>query len=480
MSKANLPDGARLNAIAGDLRRRALAARMAGNRPAAVDLVRRSQLLHPGEPMLKNFEGLCLFEQDDRQGARSAFGQTLILDPGDAGAWRYTGILHFFEFRDIDARRAWRRSLALAPDSQATIRNLLQAERQGGRWQSAERAGRWSLVANPQDEAAAFDLGMLYLSLRRWSKGWPLYNRRIHMTGVKPRPDRFDLPFWDGRPDPALRLLLWTDQNVGDEMQFAQLMPELLERVGHVTLECDPRLVPLFRRSFPPIEAVPRSDPPQVPGQFDAQLPQGNLPGLLRNSATDFARTPKRWFKADATDAAALRDRYRRLSGGRPVVGIAWKSANKIFKGKNIPLEHWAPILQVPDVRFLSLQYGAVTEDLAAMRSLSGVEVMHDPEIDALRDLDRFAAQLEAVDLVVSISNSTIHQACGLGRPVWGMLHLRPDWRWGVEGETCPWFPTLRLYRQTVRFEWSGVAAAVAADLRTWALSQRVAAGGPA
>lgn len=480
MSKANLADGAQLNTIAGDLRRRAVAARAAGNRPGAVDLARRSQLLHPGEPMLKSFEALCLFEQDDRQGARSAFRRTLILDPANAGAWRYSGILDFFEFRDIDARSAWRRSLALAPSSQATIRNLLQAERQGGRWQSAERAGRWSLAAKPGDEAAAFDLGMLYLSLGRWSKGWPLYNRRIHMTGAKPGPDRFDLPFWDGRPDPTMRLLLWTDQNVGDEMQFAQLMPELLERVGHVTLECDPRLVPLFKRSFPSVEAVPRTDPPQVPGHFHAQLPQGNLPGLLRNSPVDFARTPARWFEADTMDAAALRDRYRRLSGGRPVVGIAWKSANKIFKGKNIPLEHWTPILQVPDIRFLSLQYGAVAEDLATMRDLSGIEVMHDPEIDALRDLDRFAAQLEAVDLVVSISNSTIHQACGLGRPVWGMLHLRPDWRWGVEGETCPWFPTLRLYRQTVRFEWSSLVSAVAADLRSWTPSQRVAAGGPA
>lgn len=480
MSKANLPYGVRINAIARKLRSRAMAERTAGNRPAALEFGRRSQLLHPDEPILKNFEALLLFEQDDREGARSAFRKAVTLNPADAGAWRYIGILHFFEFHAVNARSAWRHSLVLSPGSQATIRNLLQAERQDGRWQSAERAGRWSLVVDPHDEAAAFDLGMLYLSLHRWADGWPLYDRRIHMTGVKPRPDRFALPFWDGTPDRALRLLLWTDQNVGDEMQFAQLMPELLERVGHVTVECDKRLVPMFRRSIPTIDAVPRTDPPTVSGRFQAQLPQGHLAGLLRREAADFARTPARWLKADATEATALRQRYRRLSGGRPVVGIAWKSANKIFKGKNIPLKDWVPILRAPGVRFLSLQYGEVVDDLAAMKRLSGVEVMHDPDINALDDMDRFAAQLDAVDLVISISNSTIHQACGLGRPVWGMLHLRPDWRWGVEGETCPWFPTLRLYRQTVRFDWAPVTGSVASDLETWAASQRVAGDGAA
>src|SRR3546814_13750612 len=92
--------------------------------------------------------------------------------------------------------------------------------------------------------------------------------------------------------------------------------------------------------------------------------------------------------------------------------------------------------------------YGDVAADLEATRAATGVEVAHDPEIVPLADLDGFAAQLAAVDLVISISNSTVHQAGGLGRPVWGLLHVRPDWRWGVAGDASPWFPSLRLYRQ--------------------------------
>lgn len=488
MSKANLPDWARVNAIARALRSRAVDARAAGNLPAALDFVRLSQLLHPREPLLTFFEGHCAFTLERAAEAHAAFRRTTALEPSNGGAWLHLGAQAFSALDGAAAETAWRRCLLLDPADPTAARNLSQARRQRGDWDGAVRAGTWGTVLAPGDDSGAFDLGMLYLSLHRWAEGWPLYDRRIRLPDARPRPDRFDLPFWDGSPDPTLRLLVWADQNVGDEMQFAQLIPELLDRVGAVTLECDARLVPVFARSFPQISVIPRADPPALAAPADAQIPQGHLGRLLRGDAGRFAATPARWLKAEAGDAHRLRRRYRDWSGGRPVVGIAWKSANRVFRGKNVPLDDWTPILQVPGLRFLSLQYGEVTEDLAALRERSGIEVLHDREIDPLRDMDGFSAQLDAVDLVISISNSTIHQACGLGRPVWAMLHVRPDWRWGLAGDACPWFPTLRLYRQAVRFEWQPVAAAVAGDLADWAESRplaepaadRVAGHGPA
>jgi len=458
----------RIDATARITRQRALDARAAGDPARALAYARRSQVLHPDEPILTFFEAHTAFEREQTAAAGTALRRTVILQPANANAWRYLGIQDFVVQRAAAARRNWRRCAVLDPGNMATMRNLMQVERQAGNWDAAVRIGVWSTAIHPHDHAAAFDLGMLYLSLRRWSEGWPLYDRRIRMADTRPRPDRFDLPFWDGTPDPSLHLLVWTDQNVGDEMQFAQLIPELDARVGHVTLECDARLVPVFRRSFPTISVIARTDPPTAVAGATAQVPQGHLGRLLRGNAAAFAAGPRRWLAADTDAADHLRRRYRRWSDGRPVVGIAWKSANKVFQGKNVPLEDWGPILAVPGLRFLSLQYGAVTADLARMRDLSGVEVLHDHEIDALHDLDAFGAQLEAADLVISISNSTIHQACGLGRPVWAMLHVRPDWRWGVAGDDCPWFPSLRLYRQTERFVWKPVADAVATDLREW------------
>lgn len=480
MSKANLPDQIPLDTITRDIKLRAMKERGAGNLAAAVDLVRRGQLLQPDDGLLKNFEALALLEQDDRAAARTSIDRALKLGPTDAGVWRYLGSLDFVALNPTNARRAWRRSLLLSPASQATLRNLMQVERQAGLWPAAERAGRWSLIVDPENHAAAFELGKFYLSLGHWAKGWLLYDRRIHIGEVKPRQDRSDLPFWDGKPARNLRLLVRAEENIGDQIQFAQLLPELLERVGHVTMECDPRLVPVFRRSFPTMDAVPRVSPPQGTDRFDAQLPQGHLARLFRSDISNFARTPGRWLAADQNQVDTLRRRYRGWSGGDPVIGIAWKSRNSAFRGKNVPLDDWVPILRVPGVRFLSLQYGDVADDLTVMRGLSGTHILHDPEIDALHDLDRFGAQLDAVDLVISISNSTVHQACALGRDVWTLLHVRPDWRWGLEDDTSPWFPTLRLYRQSARFAWGPVATAIAGDLTHWRSSHRLAADGTA
>jgi len=229
--------------------------------------------------------------------------------------------------------------------------------------------------------------------------------------------------------------------------------------------------VPLFARSFPGIRVVARADRPDpvlLAPEVGAQIPQGHLGGLLRPDPASFQRGPASWLAADPGRTAALRTRYREWSGGRPVVAVAWKSVNVAFKGKNLPLSAWGPVLGNRGALFLCAQYGDVAGDLEAARAATGVAVVRDPEVDPLADLDGFAAQLAAVDLVISISNSTIHQACGLGRPVWGVLHLRPDWRWGVEGTGCPWFPSLRLYRQTARGDWDPVLGRIGADLRGW------------
>jgi tetratricopeptide (TPR) repeat protein len=463
------------NETARATRSRAVEALKAGDRAAAVAFARHAQLLHPDEAQLTNFEARNAFALNRTAEAHHGFRRTLVLRPDHLEAWRHRGIHAFMQLETDSAASAWRHALALDPGDFATLRNLFQAARRKGDWTIAERVGRRAMALRPHDDQAAFDLGMHYLSLHRWAEGWPLYDRRIHLPSAKPRPDRYALPYWDGKPAPDLRLLVWADQNVGDEMQFAQLLPDLLRDVGTVTLECDPRLVPVFGRSFPALRVVARADPPADPGPFDAQIPQGHLGRLYRPSDDRFEAAPRTWLLADPERAAALRQHYEELSGGRPVVGIAWKSANTVFQGKNVPVADWTPILQTAGAAFLSVQYGDVADDLATMRAGSGVDILHDPSIDALHDMDGFGAQLSAVDLVISISNSTIHQACGLGRPVWAMLHVRPDWRWGMAGADCPWFPSLRLYRQSVRFDWAPVAAAVARDLAEWVAGRRPA-----
>lgn len=438
--------------------------------PAAVALSRKGQIVEPREPSLYVLEALaCLRRPTADQ--RSAARRATLLDPRHAPSWRILGAFDYIAGRSDHARGNSRRALLLNPIDLLAARSYFQTLKHEGAWNAAVELGRRTRALAPDDDYAAFDLGMLYLALERWAEGWPLYNRRLALRDARPRSDRFDLPYWDGAPAFDKRLLIWNDQNIGDEMQFARLLPEAVARVARLTLECDPRLVPLFARSFPSVTVVPRADPP-IPatdaGPHDMQLPQGHLGRLLRSNTDAFKRGPQQWLMADPARTACLRERYMDWSGGRPVIGIAWKSVNVKFKGKNAPLPLWRPVIQDTDALFLSVQYGPVEGDLRDAQMALGVAIAHDKEIDPMTDLDAFACQLAAVDAVISISNSTVHQACGLGRPVMGLLHVRPDWRWGLTGDTSPWFPSLRLYRQERRDDWAPVLERVGADLRRW------------
>lgn len=449
---------------------RALAAFNAKRWPATVALSRQGQIVAPGEASLYILEALACIHQltADR---RIAGRRVTLLDPMRAPGWRILGAFDHVAGRINRACENSRRALLLEPTDLLAARNYFHTLKHEGGWDAAVALGRRTCVMAPDDDDAAFDLGMLYLALERWAEGWPLYDRRLALRDARPRPDRFDLPYWDGTPAQDKHLLIWTDQNIGDEMQFARLLPEVMTRVGRLTLECDPRLVPLLARSFPTAVVAPRADPPfQVTdaGPHDMQLPQGNLGRLLRPNADAFNRGPHQWLMADPKQTAGLRKRYLGWSNGQPVIGIAWKSVNAKFKGKNAPLPLWGPVIQDTDALFLSVQYGPVDDDLRNAKVALGVTIAHDTEIDPMADLDAFACQLAAVDAVISISNSTIHQACGLGRPVMGLLHVRPDWRWGLTGDTSPWFPSLRLYRQQVRDDWTPVLERVGTDLRRW------------
>ena len=432
----------------------------------------RALLVFPDDPALLELRASASLEQHQPDRAAAELARASMLVPASRSVWQKIAIAAHLTFKSETAVRAAKRCLVLEPRNHNAGTNLFEFFRRLGDLKAMVRQGALNEMRHPEDDFARFQYGMGLLSLERWREGWPRYDCRLELKTSKPDPRRFaDLPFWDGQAGSARRLLIWTDQNVGDEMQFARLLPKVQGRVETVTVECDERLVPLFQRSFPAIRAVARSDDGAIArqaGPFDAQLPQGHLGGVFLNRTEVFESLPTMWLAGDAEKTARLRARYQRISQGKPVIGVAWRSSNKNFQGKNIPLPLWAPILKMQEAFFLSVQYGDVTADFAQLQRATGLRLARDPEIDPMKDLDGFAAQLQALDLVISISNSTIHQACGLGREVWGLVHVRPDWRWGVAGARTPWFPTLKIYRQIERNDWAPVIAEVKEDLQQW------------
>ncbi|TAK99876.1 MAG: tetratricopeptide repeat protein [Rhodospirillaceae bacterium] len=356
------------------------------------------------------------------------------------------------------------RAIALDHGNANAYVNRGTARRYGGDADGALADFNQALALRPGMPAAVASRGMTLLSLGRLQEGWPDFKVRI-----RARDGERDLAAgrpWDGRPLDGERILVWTEQGLGDEIMAASLLPDILARAAHCTVVCSPRLVLLLQRAFPQATVVATGG--TITGDFDARLPLMDAAQWLR---PNFLAFPNRhgFLNADAAQTAALRGRYG--ADTHPLVGLSWRSASaSTGPFKSTKLIDWANILKVPGLRFVSLQYGDCNDDVRAARRASGAEILVDPAVDPIQDLEMFAAQIGAMDLVISASNTTVHFASALGKPTW---LLAPEgsgahWYWFKDRSDNPWYPTLRIFRQQRPGAWDGTFAAVAAQLRTW------------
>ena len=227
---------------------------------------------------------------------------------------------------------------------------------------------------------------------------------------------------------------------------FASLLFRIQQQAQQILVETQPRLVPLFRRSFPNICFFPVQDPPDsrlLDRVIDHQTPIGNIAQWLLPDEESFPQNQS-YLKACADKTTQLRDKYQRLASGKTLIGISWMSVNKhIGKPKSTSLNQWKDLLSQKDCLFINLQYGDVNNEIDTFYEQTGISIYHDQEINSLDSLDDFAAQVEALDLVISTSNTTVHMAGALGKIVWTLLHYVPDWRWQLDRSDTPWYLSL-------------------------------------
>lgn len=334
-----------------------------------------------------------------------------------------------------------------------------------GRRGDAESVLRAVLERDPEHGLARWQLAVLLLGQARFAEGWDQYDVRLLRADayVRPRP----LPFWNGATPPAGPLLVLGEQALGDELLFASCLPDLLARVPSVVVECDPRLGVLYRRSFPNATIFAERDPhaplPAMPREAPvAQIAAGSLPALFRRDAQAFPRHDG-YLVAEERKVRAWRERLAALGAG-PKIGLSWRGGTAKTRRalRSVAPRELAPLLARKDVRFVSLQYGNVADDLAAFNEL-GHEVHHWPE--AAADYDETAALVTALDLVITVQTAAAHLAGALGCPVWILLPTSPEWRYLASGTQLPWYPSATLFRQARVGDWGPVVEAVARAL---------------
>lgn len=285
---------------------------------------------------------------------------------------------------------------------------------------------------------------------------------------------------WDGQPfDGVLRVT--ADGGLGDQLLGSSMFGDVEKLQQTTQVLCDPRLLPLFRRSFPGLAFLPRTREGQ-----QVALSTLNLVRDRRVNAIDlgqfFRQTPAHfpatagWVKVDAAQAEGIAARYRAQWPGKLKVGVSWSSA-RFFEGgvsKGFELARMDPLLSLPGCAFVNLQYGASADIAAALATLQTGTLHLDPSVDATADIDALAAQISALDLVITTSNTTAHLAGALGVPTWVLLPAaRPVlWYWGYAGDATPWYPGMHLWRCPGEDAWDELINAVIHKLTVLAASR--------
>lgn len=277
--------------------------------------------------------------------------------------------------------------------------------------------------------------------------------------------------WWDGERFDGT-LLVTAEQGLGDEIMVSSLFADLVALGQPALIECDARLLPLYERSFPSLRFVPRHQR-RLQEAFAAggNFRKVNGLDLARFFRRDAASFPPRggWLQPDPARVAALRADYAQRWPQQRRIGLSWKSSRVMEGGasKNVALADFAALLALPGTAFVNLQYGDVAADIAAVRNAGLGEIFIDGHIDSTADIDGLCAQVAALDLVVSTSNTTVHIAGALDVPCLVLLpRTRPVlWYWGYRGERTPWYPSLRLLRNSREDDWQDLLAGVAAGI---------------
>lgn len=435
-----------------------------GSAREAADILRQAVARHPQDAPLLCELGTTLAILNHHQEAFQYLREAGRIDPAMQVVFLNLGAVLYEQGHLEASLQVNERALALNSNCALAHYNKANALRELGRVAESIPEFDRALELNPGLPRAFYNRGLAHLLLGNFREGWRGFELREAAGEVIL--DKYSQPRWDGSPLGRRRLLVHAEQGIGDEILFATCVPDMARRAPGMVLTCDPRLAPLFARSFKGVHVqahVRKRDcsPSPLPVPCDVQIPLGSLPSLLRPSWESFPRVAK-LLTVDPGLLGRWQARLGELGPGLKV-GISWRAGGHSLdrRKRSIPLVDWREILGTPGVRFVNLQYSDSADDIEQVQRQLGVKIHDWEEADPLIDMDSFAAKIAALDLVISVGNATVHLAGAVGTSAWTLLPRVPSWRWMISGDESPWYASVRLFRQPNPDDWHSVLAQI-------------------
>jgi tetratricopeptide (TPR) repeat protein len=300
--------------------------------------------------------------------------------------------------------------------------------------------------------------GMLHLMHESYEEGWECYRHRALFQADLLR--LLPYPLWQGEDLQGKTILVLAEQGLGDQVMFASCLPDLLAlNPKEVVMESNRRVEKTLARSFPWIKVFPSSQKgfDWLPKDLtpDYYAPFADLARHFRRHIEDFPKQTG-YLVADPERIAYWKSRLFQ-AGDRPKIGFTWRGGLPQTRRaiRSLQLDQLLGVLANPGYQFVNLQYGPVQEELAAFADAHRLNIIDWPE--AITDLDEFAALISALDLVITVCNTTVHYTGALGKPCWVLTPFIPEWRYGIRSDRMRWYPSTRMFRQPSPGDWGSV-----------------------
>ncbi len=422
---------------------------------------RRALAINPLFAEAHNNLGNVLCDIDELDESLESYRRAIAIRPLYLEAYsNVANVLHALG-RFEEAKTNCRTALEIDPDYADALINLGIAQYWIGELDEAELSlGRAKSLA-PQNVKIPLNLGYVKLTRGCLVEGWEGFEQRLSEA----RKSTFLPPCWAGEDLKGKSIAIWREQGIGDEILFASMYADTLERSGQCVIECSSKLLPLFARTFPSAKLVTVADPPDPALQAaNYQCAAGSLARWVRPTIDHFPQH-RGYLTPSPERSAYWKSRLGEMGKGMKV-GICWRSG--LNKGSRAlqysTLDQWGPVFAIPGVHFVNLQYDDCADEIRQAQRQFGVDVHAFPEVDLFNDLDEAAALTQSLDLVISAATAACSLAAALGLPTW-MMSFGSSWT-SLGADHSPWYPDQRGFERRTDQSWDDVIDTIAEQLQ--------------
>lgn len=404
----------------------------------------------PDNAIAMQYLGVTAYQSGDCETAIGLIEGAISIQSSIPDFHNNLGLVFQAQGRLDQAIGCYRHALSLNVNYVEAYNNLGLALEAAGKPDESLAHYEHAIALRPDFAQAHWNYSIALLVTGDFARGWPEYEWRLKTPELAGREQRFSQPLWDGAELGGKTILLHAEQGFGDAIQFIRYVPQLVACGGRVLVECKPALKRLFE-SLPGVAGVVVSGA-RLP-YFDVHCPMLSLPARFNTALAGIpAAIP--YFSADPKLSETWRQRLPD-TGSRRRIGLVWAGSpeHKNDRNRSMTLEQFGELTALDGTAFFSLQKsGAASRAVAARPDMQVCDLT-----GAMEDFADLAALIAQLDLVICVDTSVAHLAGAMGKPVWVLLPFAPDWRWLREREDSPWYPSMRLFRQSEPGNWKGV-----------------------